>query len=94
MNKSSKLMLGTTLLALAFGLPARGEETPAPAKGAAVASASQPAAAEGKAAKPAVAPHNHMRDGKGHWVPEKKPRKAKPDAAAKASASAEAGGER
>lgn len=90
MEKRLKLMFGlaTSGLALALSFPAIGADAPPqkaePVENKAAASAQAPAEK-----KRAVTPHNHMRDAKGVWVPEKQPAKAKAassDSATKAAA--------
>lgn len=57
-------------MALGISLPARSADAP---EKPGPAAAKQEAPAQGK--KRAVTPHNHMRDGKGNWVPDKDARK-------------------
>ena len=65
--------LAVTCMALGIALPARSADTPVKPEPAA---ARQEAPAQaGKDKKRAVTPHNHMRDGKGNWVPDKDARK-------------------
>lgn len=71
--------LVTGALALASAMPALAVE--APATQAPAPEAKQSAASNGKPeVRRKVAPHNHMRDAKGVWVPEKRPAKEKKDA--------------
>ncbi len=93
MKAQTSMKLVAAMLALAGAQTAWSQDA-APAKPATAEDKAQPAASAAQPAKPAVLPHNHMRDGKGQWVPAKKPRKGaakKGSEGAKASASAEAG---
>jgi len=84
------LALAATAILVAFVMPARAGAQPAtqPSADAQAPVQTKPE----KQQKRTVAPHNHMRDAKGIWVPEKKPRKAskkEADATAKDAASAQ-----
>jgi hypothetical protein len=84
-NVLSQALLAV-IMTLAISLPAWSSDAPAKAEPA--ASKPEASAQAEKDAKPAVTPHNHMRDGKGNWVPAKKTRKDNKkagDAAAKAA---------
>lgn len=88
MKTEIRLSLAVAAVALACSQPAVSAQAEPKAE------PSQPntAASAPPAKKSTVTPHNHMRDGKGLWVPEKKTRKERRkerDAAAKASASAQ-----
>lgn len=76
-------------IALAVPLPAWSED--APAKSEPSASKPEASAPAEKDAKRTVSPHNHMRDGKGNWVPDKKTRKDGKKAGDADSKPAEAG---
>jgi hypothetical protein len=62
-----------TCMALGISLPARSAD--APVKPEPAAARQEAPAQAGKDKKRAVTPHNHMRDGKGNWVPDKDARK-------------------
>lgn len=76
-------------MALAISLPAWSAD--APAKPESTASKPEVSAQAEKVAKRTVTPHNHMRDGKGNWVPDKKTRKDGKNAADAGSKSTAAG---
>lgn len=84
------LALAATAMSMAFAMPAWAGAQPA-TPSAADAQAPVQAKSE-KEQKRTVAPHNHMRDAKGVWVPDKKSRKEsskEPEPVAKDAASAQ-----
>jgi hypothetical protein len=88
----TKLNLLSAAMSLAFVLPAWAAGDPPAAQPAAQSSPAEQAKAA-KEPKRSVTPHNHMRDAKGIWVADKKPRKANKNdakAGAKDAASSEA----
>lgn len=73
MNTIFPRALIVSCMVLGISLPARSAD--APAKPEPAAAKQEAPAQAGKDKKRAVTPHNHMRDGKGNWVPDKGARK-------------------
>lgn len=90
MKTQHKLSLIAASLAFVAALPARSADAAQEKSAQAEAKTSASAQAD-KEKKRTVTPHNHMRDGKGLWVPEKKSSKGKKKEAGEANKPASAG---
>ncbi len=92
MKTNLSLILSQIVASLAFVtvLPASSADAPKEKSAQSDVKSSAPAQAD-KEKKSTVTPHNHMRDGKGLWVPERKSRKEKKPEASGAGKSASAG---